>query len=452
MRSWKHRQGQEGGEAGRASGRHARGVAILLAGLLAICAGCATAPGGPAEREAAAVDSVDASSWGFDAEDSTEALQAAIDSGAARVVVPFMGVPWIVRPITLRSNQEITFAPGVLVLAKEGAFKGKGDSLFTATDEANITLRGYGAVLRMRKKDYQSDAYEKAEWRMALALRGCKEIRVEGLRLESSGGDGIYLGATGNLPYCEDVVIRDVVCDDNHRQGLSVIGAVNLLVENCAFSNTSGTGPAAGIDLEPNHAAEKLVNCVIRNCVMENNEGHGILVYLKNLSRETEPVSVLFENCLCRGGKSAGMVVGAVKDDGPQGMVEFRNCTAEDTGKEGAKIYDKSADNVHVRFANCNWSNAWAGESKPEEGHAPVFINLRRPELTQSHGGVEFVDCTVHDGRDRAVVLVKSKDPAIGGRDLFGVITVHSPHEPWMELGAEASNIHLEVRKPVARE
>jgi hypothetical protein len=104
--------------------------------------------------------------WGFDPEDSTAALQAAIDSHAKRVLVPYMGAPWIVRSITLRSDQEIDFEPGVLVLAKRHEFRGGGGSLFSANGVDNLTLRGYGATLRMWKKDYQNPPYQKAEWRL----------------------------------------------------------------------------------------------------------------------------------------------------------------------------------------------------------------------------------------------------------------------------------------------
>ncbi len=50
-----------------------------------------------------------ASWWGFDPEDSTAALQAAIDSGVPKLIVEKMAGPWIVTPITLVSNQEILF-------------------------------------------------------------------------------------------------------------------------------------------------------------------------------------------------------------------------------------------------------------------------------------------------------------------------------------------------------
>ena len=68
--------------------------------------------------------------WGFQPEESTRALQAAINSGAEKVIVEKMPSPWIVDQIELAANQELVFEKGVVVLAKKGAFHGHNDSLF----------------------------------------------------------------------------------------------------------------------------------------------------------------------------------------------------------------------------------------------------------------------------------------------------------------------------------
>ena len=127
---------------------------------------------------------------------------------------------------------------------------------------------------------------------------------VEGLRIEGSGGDGIYLDA-GTRGWCEDVTVRNVTCLDNHRQGISVISARNLLVEGCSLSGTRGTAPESGIDLEPDVPENVLANCVIRNCVFENNAGNAAAVYLKPLTAKSEPVSITFENCVARWARRA---------------------------------------------------------------------------------------------------------------------------------------------------
>lgn len=429
-------------------------TSLLALMMLMVCGTCAahgeSFPGNAPNRDA--VQEVlsgtrtvaNAAWWGFDKEDATEHLQAAISSGARTVIVPYMGDDWIVTPITLVSNQEIVFEPGVVVCAKKGEFKGTGDSMFTASGATDVTLRGYGATLRMHKQDYMTSEYAKGEWRMVLDIISCRRVKILGLNLESSGGDGIYLGVNGrNQPYCEDIVVRDVTCYDNYRQGISVISAVNLLIENCVLANTGGTPPGAGIDLEPNSAGEKLVNCVIRNTIMEDNEGAGILVYLKNLSRESDPVSIRFENCYVRSGKDVGIGVGAVKDDGPQGLIAFQNCTIENTANGGIFIYDKSADNARVRFENCRWKNVGLGDGERKKLRAPLLIGLIRPALTEKPGGIDFVDCYVYDSKDRPVLVAGGRQ--FGVHDLKGRITVRNPHGATVRLPDEQIGVDLEV-------
>lgn len=432
-------------------------------------AGAETLPNSKSRDEAAVAEvkagsrtEASAAWWGFIPEDSTDFLQAALDSGVKKLVIPFMGEPWIVRPLMVPGNIEINFEPGVLVLAKRGEFKGGGDSLFRATDVENIAFRGYGATLRMHKKDYQNPPYAKAEWRMGLAITGCTNVLVEGLRIESSGGDGIYIG-NATLPYCKDVVIRDVVCFDNHRQGISVIGAENLLIENSEFSNTWGTPPSAGIDLEPDGPTERLVNCVIRNCKFENNAGHAMLVYLKNLDATAQPVSVRFENCVARMGYGAGMTpadfkdpemqgwagmsVGAARDNGPKGTVEFVNCVSENTGKEGAKVYDMAIDAVKVRFENCSWRNPWLAPYRDYPWmRVPIMIELRRPQVASTAGNVEFLNCHVYDSIARPVLAFMEHNAGEHGvSNLSGDITLHAPEglQASMKLGPKTENISL---------
>lgn len=396
--------------------------------------------------------------WGFHASDSTAALQAAFDSGAKKLLIPFMGEPWITRPLHLRANQEVTFAPGVLLLAKRGEFRGKRDSLLSADGLSNLTLRGYGATLRMWKRDYQHVPYEKAEWRMGVALRGCKKVLIEGVRVESTGGDGFYVDEGGGRLWSEDIVIRNCVADDNHRQGISVISAVNLLLENCTFSNTGGTAPEAGIDLEPDAPNQRLVNCVIRNSRFENNRGHQMLVYLRQFNSQTVPVSIRFENCLARtstcaagapgekpGGYSA-MAVGAIKDNGPQGSVEFDNCTAANACKSGALIYDKSAKSARVRFVNCSWSHPWmAGAETPANPEQAVLVELRRPALTEDYGGIDFIECDVEDTADRPAIAARALSGKYHVRDLRGEIMVRNPFGAKSDFGPQPAEVSLRV-------
>ena len=242
-------------------------------------------------------DTANAAWWGFNEDNVTEALQKAIQSGAKVLMVPNMGMPWKVDPIFLEGNQEIIFEEGVVVIARKGSFLGKSDSLFTSLDKDNIILRGYGAIFEMRKEDYTKPPYEKAEWRHTISLHGSRNIRIYGLTLRRSGGDGIYVGrGSGERTYCENIHIKDVIIDENHRQGISVITVQNLLIENTQIINTGGTLPQSGIDFEPNNGDERLIACLVRNTEIRNNRGAGILMNLNNLNSASLPVSISVES------------------------------------------------------------------------------------------------------------------------------------------------------------
>ena len=211
--------------------------------------------------------------WGFDAEDATAALQAAIDSGARRVVVPNMGSDWIVGPIRLAGHQELFLERGV---------------------------------------------YPKAEWRMTLSLRGVHKAVIEGLTIRDSGGDGIYIDGGGDREYSRDITIRDVVCDNHYRQGISVISVVGLTVEDSEFSNTWGTPPSAGVDIEPDRADQKAQEIVSRNCLFRDNYGAGIQVYLRFNEPDAQDVSILFDRCRVTSRLGSGLVFGALKAAAPR--------------------------------------------------------------------------------------------------------------------------------------
>ena len=137
---------------------------------------------------------VKVSSFGFDPEDSTRFIQAAIDSGAEKVIFDKMPSPWVSLPLRGASKQELFFEPGVELVAKKGAFLGKEEALITFRDAEDVSLVGHGATLRMHKSDYFKPPYEKSEWRHALSIHSCRRVKIEGLAIRDSGGDAIYIG------------------------------------------------------------------------------------------------------------------------------------------------------------------------------------------------------------------------------------------------------------------
>ena len=73
--------------------------------------------------------------------------------------------------------------------------------------------------------------------------------------MQSTGGDGITLMGDGTTPSSR-VRLKDLDVRRAYRNGLSVISATDVLVEDCAFSETCANGvanyggPCCGIDCE----------------------------------------------------------------------------------------------------------------------------------------------------------------------------------------------------------
>ena len=285
-------------------------------------------------------EAVKASSFGFDPTDATKCLQAAIDSGAKMVVVDNVGKPWIVKPITMRSDLELVFDDDVLVLAKADEYHGIRDCMFQAIDAKNITVRGgKNSELRMRKKDYQDGSrYSVSEWRHVIAFFSCQNVTVRDLTLKSSGGDGLYLGVHNHHGCCKDVLAENLVCDDHHRSAVSVICGRNILIRNCVMSNTRGTAPEDGFSLEPNLPDEEQTNIVFENCESFGNANVG--AYLHNWAVNGDgklpPISITFKNChIHDNGRTAFFANPAKPGCNPiKGTFDFIGCTfASKTGR-----------------------------------------------------------------------------------------------------------------------
>lgn len=383
-----------------------------------------------AEVERGERDTANAAWWGFDLEDSTETLQAAFDSGARTVVIPDTGSDWIVRPLELRSDQTVFFEDGVRLLAKEGEFHGRSDSMLRGENLENIRLIGYGAEIQMRKEDYMSEDYVDAEWRMCIALYSCRNVEIKGLTLSDSGGDGIYLGnlrENGVRPYNEDVTIRDVVCENNYRQGLSVISARNLLVENSAFNRTSGTGPSAGIDLEPNRPDEELTNVVIRNCVFIDNENLGMHMWFGHVTDESPPIDVLWEGNYVRGGR-VGIHVNDLPRGQSSGEVVYRGNIVEDSEHAGILVRRTGVDTAHLRFEDLVlYNTAWREGSAFGGDSAPIALNAQwdTEGTYDRQGGLTFTNVHVINEElgGRPVLRVNGNDAFEAWDDVEGVIT-----------------------------
>ena len=326
------------------------------------------------------------------------------------------------EPLLVGSGSTILLEDGAEIVAASGKFQGRKDALVQVLGATNVTIRGKG-TLRMRKDDYYKPPYEASEHRHCLAIRGSADVLVEDIICRGAGGDGVYVSDYGRGRTNSRITLRRVTCDNGHRQGISVISAEDLLIEDCDFVNTVGGAPEAGIDFEPNYPEDRLVRCVVRNTRFIGNRGAGIDVSFHNLDETTRPVDILFENCRIADNGHASVVIARNKfNKSPKGLVRFDNCTMVGGKMRGIELLRKVGDGFRVEFNRCHIENACPN------GPADVTF-VSRDWSDDPPDNIAFNDMTIVQPKARE--WFKNVAPGLGPaavRDITGTVTVRSPN------------------------
>lgn len=405
---------------------------------------------------------VNAASFGFNTTDSTVFLQKAINSGARKVIIPKTDTPWISGPLRLRSNQEIFFEEGAVLRANDTAFRKIRCSLLNLDGLENVVISGYGARIEMNGRRYSIPPFYRGEFRHIIRMIESKNVKVFGITVSDSGGDGIIIGGGGKKHFSEDIYLKDLKCIRNFRQGLSVISVKNLVVENCLFAETAGTPPSAGVDLEPEDDAQCLENVVFRNCTMRNNQGSGFMIYALKLTEAAKPFSIKLENCVIDGSWEAGFELASITQNGPRGTIDVMDCEIKNTFGPGILIREKASDRLKTRFINCKLidtsmgqKHPWAGKSwapaetywrlkeGPAELNAPIVVTCGRPHIGQKVGNIEFLNCDIIRQNPKRPTIILQTHNSLRVEKITGSIRLFEIDKPVIKDDSGCFDIDL---------
>jgi hypothetical protein len=122
----------------------------------------------------------------------------------------------------------------------------------------------------------------KGEWGMGIKILGAKNIQIINPKVYSCWGDGIYIGR-GKNGTSKRIRIINAVIDNCRRNGLSITDGEYIEISDSKISNTNGTLPMCGIDIEPNDNNATIDHIQIINPITFNNSNAGISLYLNQL-------------------------------------------------------------------------------------------------------------------------------------------------------------------------
>jgi len=217
--------------------------------------------------------------------DDTSALQRAIDAlpgdgGTVHVPAGRYAID-ATRNVKLRSRMHLELAPeAVLVAIANDAERAY---VVLIQDASDVEVSG-GAIQGERERHLGSTG----EWGHGLTVRGASRVSIHDMRISDCWGDGISIGSNPSRPGrpvapSEDVVVSRVTCTGNRRQGLTIGRSRRVQVLDSEFSHTSGTPPAAGIDVEPDSGDPPdntgARDVLILRCRVHDNHGPGIQVF-----------------------------------------------------------------------------------------------------------------------------------------------------------------------------
>jgi len=207
---------------------------------------------------------------GDSTENDTAAAQGALSQGGRCVIDSGIYMVDATTRLYPVSNSVIEFLPG----AEFHVITNAADSyaVFQLVDKENVTL-----INPVIKGDKDTHTGTTGEHGLGIRILSSKNIKVFGGKITKCWGDGAYVGAfyEGTHVNCENVRFTDVTMDGNRRQGMSVTGLIGGTFERCTFTNTGGTAPESGVDLEPNGAfVTQDIDFI--NCNTGGNAGGGI--------------------------------------------------------------------------------------------------------------------------------------------------------------------------------
>jgi len=211
--------------------------------------------------------------------DDTDAFQRAIDSiPPAGGVVRVPAGRYVIDPlrsVRMRSRVDLRMDPGATLLAKPNAAPRA--YVLLAERVADVTISG-GSIVGERYAHLGT----KGEWGHGVMVRGASRVTIRNLTISRCWGDGISVGGFApkggaGIP-SSDILIDNVRCRGNRRQGLTIGRSRRVRVIDSEFSDTHGTKPEYGIDIEPD-APGTAEDITIERCVLRGNHGGGIQAY-----------------------------------------------------------------------------------------------------------------------------------------------------------------------------
>lgn len=176
----------------------------------------------------------------------------------------------------------------------------------TVTEKAYVVISG-GTILGDRDKHIytptSSGATAHDEGHLICIQNESEYVTVQNVALSKANGDAILLvGQKGAGSSVKHITIKKNNISNNRRQGVSVVGGTDVLIEDNEIHHTSGVEPQFGIDIES--LSYNSENITIRNNYFHHNKGGDVV--------NTDGKNVIIENNTLEQGSGSSYIDGPI--------------------------------------------------------------------------------------------------------------------------------------------
>jgi len=318
--------------------------------------------------------------------DDTHVFQMALDYTAANgqtLEIPSGG--YNINPISFPANSSVFVDAGVTVTANSGY--GDGVRMLNISS-SNVTITGESAavsVFHMRKAEYTS-----GEQRHCLNIANASNVTISGISCNDSGGDGLYVS------YSTNVTVQDSIFDNNRRQGSSIVGGVDHIhYLRDHFTNTNGTAPQSGIDIEPNRWQDFLLDVKIEDSYTDGNAGDGLMVSTWKLDSTSQPISVTVLRHHSTGNSRYGYIGQNNDPSNAPGTILIQDSFSDRSGSYGAAGYFYEGNGAALIFENLTVTNPHTKGPAVYGDSAAVGL-VRGGGYTVPEGNIHFLNININ--------------------------------------------------------
>lgn len=355
-------------------------------------------------------ESVDVNLFGAKADgitDDTVAIQSAVDitsrlglkltfGSGTFLIKAHHETDWTKGGVQLRNNTYISINPKVTL--KVIPNDKTNYAIFQIRNCDNVHV--YGGVFIGDRNEHLGT---KGEWGYGIYSHDSKNIIIDGGSFSDFWGDGMAFGgsaySTGNNIGCNNVLINNVTCQKNRRQGISIVSGSYFTIRKSTFKDTEGTAPQCGIDLEPNNY-QTVSNVLIDDCEFINNRSVGLGIYA--LTEQAKVHDIVVNNSFFASNYDGGIHTAAKRNTLNE---EVRNISVND-------CFFDITNNVPINISNGSHDINLKG----------LHIKLDNPDKNR-----QFIVCTHVDRiKMNDIRLYGSGSNAIEVKDACNNITIES--------------------------